>query len=89
MKTAEEKLVAAVFDKTIEALGLMTKKLSDSIEKDKPSKRFYAACSAMNGLLAADDGILFSDIIDNEDYPHQLVKASFKIADELLKQEAK
>ena len=86
MKTVEEKLVAAVFDKTIEALGLMTKKLSDSIEKDKPSKRFYAACSAMNGLLAAD-GILFSDIIDNEDYPHQLVKASFKIADELLKQE--
>ncbi len=44
------------------------------------SKRFYAACAAMQGLLA------------NRDFNHDLtavVKASYDFADELLKQENK
>ena len=48
---------------------------------DGMSKRFYAACMAMQGLLASGnfaEGIAYNPIIS---------KLSFEIADELLKQE--
>ena len=44
------------------------------------SKRFYAACAAMQGILSAD----YSQNISNE----TLIKQSYMLADELLKQES-
>ena len=43
------------------------------------SKRFYAACMAMQGLMTNNDDPAYKYI----------AKASFKMADELLKQENK
>ena len=46
------------------------------------SKRFYAACAAMQGLLACDKfSVLTAERL--------LIKKSFELADELLKQENK
>lgn len=45
-------------------------------------KRFYAACAAMQGILASYAGIKI------EEYPiNWIAKESYKIADEMLKQE--
>lgn len=41
------------------------------------SKRFYAACAAMQGILASDV----------KDKPSEIVRGAYLIADELLKQE--
>ena len=49
------------------------------------SKRFYAACAAMQGLLANDD--LIQRLEENGELFHDLVSSSYLIADELLKQE--
>ena len=48
------------------------------------SKRFYAACAAMQGILANPKvELLGKDVITIT-----LIKSSYKLADELLKQEA-
>lgn len=61
------------------------------------SKRFYAACMAMNGILSSHKEMLYCD--KQESIPsigikekqilntNNLVKLSYKIADELLMQE--
>lgn len=54
------------------------------------SKRFYAACAAMQGILA-NQSLSISDN-QNEDqflhwYKEAIAKAAFEFADELLKQE--
>ena len=87
MKIAEEKLIAQVFDKSIEALGLMTKKLSDSIEKDKPSKRFYAACVAMQGMLSHSTRYHCRTQDSHLTWKQGMIKESYELADELLRQE--
>lgn len=48
------------------------------------SKRFYAACAAMQGLLANP---YWASVNTNSIDPPQLVKKSLEVADELLKQE--
>lgn len=48
------------------------------------SKRFYAACAAMQGLLANP---YWASVNTNGIDPPQLVKKSLEVADELLKQE--
>ena len=53
--------------------GVTNKEMDDNL--NGMSKRFYAACAAMQGILA-------SGRIDNEIIPY-----SFHFADELLKQE--
>lgn len=50
--------------------------------------RHDIAIIAMKSLLSADDGVRFSEIIKGE-YAENLVKSSFVIADEFLKQENK
>ena len=50
-----------------------------SILTDGMSKRFYAACAAMQGLLANSS---FDENID------EIISLSFTCADELLKQES-
>ena len=51
------------------------------------SKRFYAACAAMQGIMAGHYGVLFGNI----DTPVEsvVVKYAYDLADELLKQENK
>ena len=51
------------------------------------SKRFYAACAAMQGLLANQTGEY--DVIGgtNQEYTECLISQSYQFADELLKQE--
>ena len=46
------------------------------------SKRFYAACAAMQGIVSAVN----NDVLYEYDCEH-IVKESFRFADELLKQE--
>lgn len=50
------------------------------------SKRFYAACAAMQGILAANKRSEFANI-DNAS--ELIIKFSYEFADELLKQENK
>lgn len=50
------------------------------------SKRFYAACAAMQGILASPGNEPKSEETFPE-YYRKLVKASYMLADELLKQE--
>jgi hypothetical protein len=55
--------------------------------KEGMSKRFYAACAAMKGLLS---NATIADAIRNIPHENELksvVKASYEYADELLKQE--
>ena len=56
---------------------------------DGLSKRFYAACAAMQGLLANNDYIArklstFNNKIEDTD---TIISDAYKLADELLKQE--
>lgn len=53
------------------------------------SKRFYAACAAMQGLLSNPVGIkAISDNVDTqEEFFSEVIKSSYDFADELLKQE--
>lgn len=59
------------------------------------SKRFYAACAAMQGILAGDSNTLTCTTKDDVLSAHKtysydyskIVKNAFKLADELLKQE--
>lgn len=49
------------------------------------SKRFYAACAAMQGLIASNPKCLQGNI--DMPVPHEVVKLAFEYADELLRQE--
>lgn len=59
------------------------------------NKRFYAACAAMQGILAGDSNTLTCTTKDDVLSAHKtysydyskIVKNAFKLADELLKQE--
>lgn len=50
------------------------------------SKRFYAACAAMNGLLSNPE-IIKAMARDMKTADKDLAKAAYEVADELLKQE--
>lgn len=60
------------------------------------SKRFYAACAAMQGILAGDSNTLTCTTKDDVLSAHKtysynyskIAKNAFKLADELLKQES-
>lgn len=52
---------------------------SESYIEDGMSKRFYAACAAMQGLLANETAKLLSD--------EAVAYNAYKLADQLLKQE--
>lgn len=78
---SKENLIAQVFDKSVEALGLMTNKLAKTIESSKLSKRTQLAAMAMQGLLSNPSPNLMTT--DHED----IVKLSYIFADEILKQE--
>lgn len=49
------------------------------------SKRFYAACAAMQGLISANPVYMQGNI--DSPVPELLVKEAYLFADELLKQE--
>lgn len=53
------------------------------------SKRFYAACAAMQGLLSNSQITLHFERINSkvEQEREAIITASFELADELLKQE--
>jgi len=51
------------------------------------SKRFYAACAAMQGFCANQQWAKTFTKDDWDEYQIRLVDASYKLADELLKQE--
>ena len=60
-----------------------------SIEDSGMSKRFYAACAAMQGLLANPYLMesLANDAKSTQEAQLRIIKASYQYADELLKQE--
>ena len=52
------------------------------------SKRFYAACAAMQGMLSNPDWVKTANIPDDfDEYVTRVVSASFDFSDELLRQE--
>ena len=51
------------------------------------SKRFYAACAAMQGILANQNGEYTVICKTNQQYAEHLISQSYQFADELLKQE--
>ena len=56
----------------------------ETIFVDGMSKRFYAACAAMQGLCALDHKGIYDS---TEESISTLIEWSYKYADELLKQE--
>jgi len=54
--TEQEKLIAKVFDKSVEALGLMTKSLCDAIQSTKTEKRYVMYKEQKCELLGTTDG---------------------------------
>ena len=63
------------------AFGCVAGTPSDGYLQEGMSKRFYAACAAMNGIMAGR-----SCVFDNMN-PKRVVEFSYELADELLKQE--
>jgi len=55
---------------------------SDTYGNDGMSKRFYAACAAMQGLSVNH---LYANTHGSD--PKKLIKTAYELADELLKQE--
>lgn len=51
------------------------------------SKRFYAACEAMKGILSTQLGVYFIGQELNVGYKKKLIENAYQLADELLKQE--
>lgn len=51
------------------------------------SKRFYAACAAMQGILTNQNGEYGVIGGTNQQYTERLISQSYQFADELLKQE--
>jgi hypothetical protein len=82
MSTGTEKIIATTFDKSVEALAILTKHLCSSIESTKQDKRFIAACSAMTGLLSGRELDLSKEEAD------MVAVQSFQFADSLLEKEA-
>ena len=56
-------------------------------ESNGMSKRFYAACAAMQGILANQNGEYGVIGGTNQQYTERLISQSYQFADELLKQE--
>lgn len=88
--TEQEKLIAKVFDKSVEALGLMTKSICDSIKKDKQpelTKREHFAGLAMQALISNQNikRPIPSYIDDGKEYS-DFSKVAIEYADALLKQ---
>ena len=54
--TKQEELIAKVFDKSIEALGIMTNKLCNAIKSTKGEKRYVMYQSQKCELLGTSDG---------------------------------
>lgn len=86
METKTENFILKIFDTTIEALGLITKKLSDSIENNKLSKRSYIALHILNGLLQ-NEMVTNGIITSNDIHCTEIVSIAYKVADEFLKEE--
>lgn len=51
------------------------------------SKRFYAACAAMQGILSNQDQFHVDNDNSSKAYTRSLCKDAYNFADELLKQE--
>lgn len=54
--TAEEKIIANIFNASIEALGIMTKSLCDAIKSTKNEKRYVMYRDQKCELLGTTDG---------------------------------
>ena len=54
--TVEEKAIAKIFDKSVEALGIMTKSLCDAIKSTKNEKRYVMYRDQKCELLGTTDG---------------------------------
>lgn len=54
--TEQEKTIAKIFDKSVEALGLMTKALCDAIKSTKSEKRYVMYQDKKCELLGTTDG---------------------------------
>ena len=52
----EEKTIAKIFDKSVEALGIMTKSLCDAIKSTKNEKRYVMYRDQKCELLGTTDG---------------------------------
>ena len=52
----QEKTIAKIFDKSVEALGLMTKSLCDAIKSTKSEKRYVMYKEQKCELLGTTDG---------------------------------
>jgi len=56
--TEQEKLIAKIFDKSVEALGLMTKSLCDAIKSTKSEKRYVMYKEQKCELIGTTDGAM-------------------------------
>ena len=54
--TEQEKIIAKIFDKSVEALGIMTKSLCDAIKSTKSEKRYVMYKEQKCELLGTTDG---------------------------------
>ena len=54
--TEQEKIIAKIFDKSVEALGIMTKSLCDAIKSTKTEKRYVIYKEQKCELLGTTDG---------------------------------
>lgn len=81
--TQQEKIIASVFDKAIEALALMTNKISDSIKEPKSKNELldHFAGLAIQGLI--------SSLANPMGYDNTTIDGiaieSYEIADAMLK----
>ncbi len=56
--TEQEKTIAKIFDKSVEALGIMTKSLCDAIKSTKSEKRYVMYQDQKCELLGKTDGVI-------------------------------
>ena len=54
--TEQEKTIAKIFDKSVEALGIMTKSLCDAIKSTKTEKRYVMYKDQKCELIGTSDG---------------------------------
>ena len=54
--TEQEKIIAKIFDKSVEALGIMTKSLCEAIKSTKSEKRYVMYQEQKCELLGTTDG---------------------------------
>lgn len=67
----------------------MTLPGQSTLETQGMSKRFYAACAAMQGFLSSGRFECLPWILGGLPQPEALVKYTYELADEILKQENK